>query len=154
MRATTSNEYVTDANGEIDRSALEPGAYSVEEITAPDGYVIDNAIRTIQLNPGESAQFVFTNTRKPSLIIWKYDLQTAQPLPDTEFSIAKKGGGVIYESLTNGSGFIRLENLDEGWYTVTEMAPAPGYLNSVPGTSFWLAATIRRCALKMCRCPR
>ena len=35
---TFSKEYVTDVNGEIDLTALEPGAYQVTELKAPDGY--------------------------------------------------------------------------------------------------------------------
>ena len=64
---TFSKEYVTDKNGEVDLTALEPGAYTVTELSAPDGYLIDDAVRTIQINGNENAQFVFTNTRKPAL---------------------------------------------------------------------------------------
>ncbi len=38
---------------------------------ACEGYIIDQAQRIIQLDPNEDAQFVFTNTIKPSLQIIK-----------------------------------------------------------------------------------
>ena len=66
---TFSKEYVTDKNGEIDLIALEPGAYTVEEITAPNGYLMDDDKRIIQINAGENARFVFTNTEKPVLSV-------------------------------------------------------------------------------------
>ena len=227
---TYSNEFTTDVNGEIDLSALEPGAYTVKELAAPNGYIIDDAIRTVQLNAGENAQFVFTNTGKPSieilkfdaqnakylggatfriariadgthyldrvtdangkiriddlepgiysvqeiappsgyalngteyhvelfpgrtsqlvvnnvklpaLVIKKYDMLTAQPLPDTEFSVAKKGGEIVWEGLTGADGTISLPNLDEGWYTITELAPPPGYLPSTAPKDVYLEA--------------
>lgn len=63
-------EFVTDQNGEIDLSKLPTGAYVVTE-KACEGYIIDQAQRIIQLDPNEDAQFVFTNTIKPSLQIIK-----------------------------------------------------------------------------------
>ena len=50
------------------------------------------------------------------------------PLPNAEFSIAKKGGSMIYEGMTDREGKIKLEGLEEGWYTITEIAPPQGYL--------------------------
>lgn len=46
---------MTDENGEIDLTALEPGAYQVTELKAPDGYLIDDATRVIQINGNENA---------------------------------------------------------------------------------------------------
>jgi uncharacterized repeat protein (TIGR01451 family) len=124
---------VSDISGRIQIDGLDPGVYSVSEISAPSGYILNDHEYHVELFPGKTSQLVVVNIRKPSLIVWKYDEQTAKPLPDTEFSIAKKGGGVIYEGMTNGEGFIRLDDLDEGWVSVTEMAPPPGYLPSFTG---------------------
>ena len=63
-------EFRTDENGEIDLSKLPAGAYVVTEKSCP-GYVIDEAQRIIQLDPNEDAQFVFTNSIKPSLQLIK-----------------------------------------------------------------------------------
>lgn len=68
---TFSKEYVTDENGEIDLTNLEPGAYRVTELSAPDGYLIDDATRVIQINGNENAEFVFTNTKLPSFRLVK-----------------------------------------------------------------------------------
>lgn len=48
-------EFTTDINGEIDLSKLAPGAYEVRELEAPDGYLIDDAVRVVQINPDENA---------------------------------------------------------------------------------------------------
>ena len=122
---------ITDIDGRIRIDDMEPGIYSVQELYAPSGYILNETEYHVQLFPGRTSQIVVENIRKPSLIVWKYDELTARPLPDTEFSIAKMGGQIIYEGVTNSEGFIRLDGLDEGWYTVTEMAPPPGYLPSL-----------------------
>ena len=86
---TYSKEFTTDASGEIDLTDLEPGSYICEEITAPEHYLIDDAQRTIRINAGESARFVFTNSRKPSLTVIKYDPNLDKRLPGATFRVAK-----------------------------------------------------------------
>ena len=93
-----SQEYTTDANGEIDLSGLEPGTYEVEELAAPDGYLIDGAKRIIKIEGGDKAQFVFTNTRKPSFKLVKLDSLTGERLPGATFRIAKVEDGSHYRT--------------------------------------------------------
>lgn len=126
---TFSKEYVTDENGEIDLSALEPGAYTVTELEAPDGYLIDDASRVIQLNGNENAQFVFTNTQKPSFRLVKLDSFTGEPLGGATFRIAKIEDGTHYlDRVTDANGEINIADLDPGVYSVQEMTAPEGYV--------------------------
>ena len=126
---TFSKEYTTDQNGEIDLSRLEPGAYTVTETKAPDGYLIDNAVRTIQLNEGENALFVFTDTKKPSLTVVKYDPVADRYLAGATFRIAKIEDGSHYlDRVTDVNGRITIDNLDPGIYSVQEVAAPEGYI--------------------------
>ena len=70
----------------IDLSKLPTGAYVVTE-KACEGYIIDQAQRIIQLDPNEDAQFVFTNTIKPSLQIIKTSADGSR-LKNVHFRIA------------------------------------------------------------------
>ena len=63
-------EFVTDSRGEIDLSKLPVGSYEVTELECP-GYVVDNAQRIIHLRANDTAEFVFTNTKKPGLRLVK-----------------------------------------------------------------------------------
>lgn len=150
-----SQEFVTNESGEIVLKDMEPGAYQATELSAGPNYLIDDGVRVFQIEPDGNAVFIFTNTKRPSLIIWKYDKLTAKPLPDTEFSISNKDGEVIYEGLTGSEGFIRLDNLDEGWLTVTEMAPPPGWLNSDPVSRdvFLVAGRVTEIKFDNLKCP-
>ena len=124
-----SREYVTDKSGEIDLSKLEPGAYTVKEVKAPDGYLVDDGIRTIQLNAGENAQFVFTDTPKPSLTIVKYDPLQNKYLSGAAFRIAKVADGSHYlDRVTDAQGRITITDLEPGVYSVQETAAPAGYI--------------------------
>ena len=89
-------EFTTDQNGEIDLSLLPTGAYVVTELECPDHYLIDNATRIIELHADEAAQFVFTNTPKPSIEVVKYDPNTGKYLPGATFRIARIEDGSHY----------------------------------------------------------
>lgn len=129
---TFSKEYTTDQNGEIDLTGLTPGAYTVEEITAPSGYLMDNASRVIQINAGDNARFVFTNTAKPVLSVVKYDAENNKYLAGASFRIAKIEDGSNYlDRVSDINGRISIANLEPGVYSVQEIAAPGGYvLNS------------------------
>lgn len=114
-------EFITDQNGEIDLSKLPTGAYVVTE-KACEGYIIDQAQRIIQLDPNEDAQFVFTNTIKPSLQIIKTSSDGSR-LKNVHFRIAKIEDGTHYlDRTTNEQGEILIADLEPGVYSVRETA--------------------------------
>lgn len=126
---TFSKEYVTDENGEVDISDLEPGAYTVTELEAPDGYLIDDANRVIQINGNENAQFVFTNTRMPSFRLVKLDSFSGAGLAGATFRIAKIEDGTHYlDRVTDTNGEINISDLEPGVYSVIEMDAPEGYV--------------------------
>lgn len=114
-------EFTTDQNGEIDLSKLPAGAYVVTE-KACEGYIIDQAQRIIQLDANEDAQFVFTNTIKPSLQIIKTSSDGSR-LKNVHFRIAKIEDGTHYlDRTTNEQGEILIADLEPGVYSVKETA--------------------------------
>lgn len=112
-------EFRTDENGEIVLSKLPAGAYVVTELSCP-GYVIDEAQRIIQLDSNEDAQFVFTNSIKPSLQIIKLS-SDGSALEGVTFRIAKIEDGTHYlDRTTNKNGEILVSDLEPGVYSVRE----------------------------------
>lgn len=112
-------EFTTDQNGEIDLSKLPTGAYVVTEKSC-EGYVIDQAQRIIQLDPNEDAQFVFTNTIKPTLQIIKTSSDGSR-LKNVSFRIARIEDGTHYlDRTTNEHGEILISDLEPGVYSVRE----------------------------------
>lgn len=120
-------EFRTDENGEIDLSKLPAGAYVVTELSCP-GYVIDEAQRIIQLDPNEDAQFVFTNSIKPSLQIIKLS-SDGSTLEGVTFRIAKIEDGTHYlDRTTNKNGEILVSDLDPGVYSVRETSTVSDHI--------------------------
>lgn len=120
-------EFRTDENGEIVLSKLPAGAYVVTELSCP-GYVIDEAQRVIQLDPNEDAQFVFTNSIKPSLQIIKLS-SDGSALEGVTFRIAKIEDGTHYlDRTTNKNGEILVSDLEPGVYSVRETSTVSDHI--------------------------
>lgn len=123
-------EFITDQNGEIDLSKLPTGAYVVTEKSC-EGYIIDQAQRIIQLDANEDAQFVFTNTIKPSLQIIKTSSDGSR-LKNVHFRIAKIEDGTHYlDRTTNEQGEILIADLEPGVYSVKETATDSSHILDV-----------------------
>ena len=131
---TQNGVFTTDAQGEIKLTNLAP-AYIINEIKAPDGYVMDTASTNVVIGQGGDTQtVVIKNTKKGGLIVEKYDSVTRQPLSGARFKIMMANGELTpdNEGLTSSNGLyttdingqIILSKLLPGTYVVTEdMAP-------------------------------
>ena len=125
---------VSQADGIARFERVPVGTYELRETVAPEGYLLTDEVKTVVVREDGAAElsFEFSNRKKPTLTLTKYDYETAMPLPNAEFSISHKGGAVVHEGITNAAGQIILEDLEPGWYTITELAPPPGYLIMTP----------------------
>lgn len=113
-------EFVTSDAGVIDLSDLPVGAYKVTELECA-GYVIDNAERIIQLDGGEQAQFIFTNSVLPSLCLKKLSADST-PLAGVSFRLSKIEDGSYYlDRTTNTAGEILWEDLTPGVWSLREI---------------------------------
>ena len=114
-------EMTTLEDGTIDLSKLPAGAAVVTELSCP-GYVIDDAQRIIELKPNEDAQFVFTNSKLPSLHLLKTS-SDGSPLEGVSFRLAKIEDGSHYlDRITSSTGEILWEGLEPGVYSLVETA--------------------------------
>lgn len=126
-------EFTTDENGRIFFDAMDPGLVVVEEITAPDGYIILNAPQEILLKGGEAKTLTFENKPKSPVIIKKIDSATGEPLSGATFRLTKMNGELIGEYKTGRNGFITIPELEPGWYIAVEIKSPEGYkLNDTP----------------------
>ena len=121
-------EYTTSEDGTIDLSKLPADtAYIVTELDCP-GYVIDDAQRIIHLNGGEQAQFVFTNSKLPSLHLYK-ESSDGKPLGGVTYRLAKIEDGSRYlDRTSSGTGEICWEGLEPGVYSLIETSTVSDHL--------------------------
>lgn len=138
FRVTTKNglligEYTTDKQGHINLSGLDNGWYTILEIEAPKGYILDDVKKDVEVTPYKNQIVEFTNRMKAGLQILKVDYNTGKPLADAKFRVSKMNGKIIGEYVTSKTGYINLEELDEGWYVIEEIQAPEGYaLNTIP----------------------
>ena len=120
-------EYTTSEDGAIDLSKLPVGTYVVTELECP-GYVVDDAQRIIHLDGGEQAQFVFTNSKLPSLHLYK-ESADGTPLGGVTYRLARIEDGSRYlDRTTSSTGEIIWEGLEPGVYSLQEVATVSDHI--------------------------
>ena len=129
--------FTTDRNGEIVLNRIQPGAYTVREVQAPDGYVMDDQPQTVVLDADGTQTVTFANAPKGSLVIVKLDAITGEPLTGAEFKVATAAGTLVANNggrissngiyVTDAAGQITLTKLTPGAYVVTEVKAPEGY---------------------------
>lgn len=132
---TNNGIFTTDSNGSITISDLAKGSYIVEEVKAPDGYVLEEQSKTIALDYGKTYTLEFTNKKMTSLVVKKIDAVTGEPLQGAKFFVEKQNGEHVGEYTTDNTGTILLPTLDPDWYVVREIKAPEGYiLDETPKT--------------------
>lgn len=121
-------EYRTSEDGIVTIDGIKaPTTLKVQEIQAPDGYVLDNTVKLVHLKEDEPQKIELYNYKRASLIIYKVDKKTQEPLEGAKFKISEIDGTVIGEDyITDKDGRISV-SLEPGWYVVTELAAPKGY---------------------------
>ena len=121
--------YRTDKNGEVLISGLI-GTFVVTETKTLPGYTIDENTRsqTVVINPNDLQTLTFYNAPSGGLLIIKSDEDTGERIGNVKFEIRKMNGEIIGTFATDSTGVIYLPEAESGWYTVTELEAASGYL--------------------------
>ena len=121
--------YRTDKAGKITISGIS-GTVVVTEIETIPGYTIDENSRTqtVVVNPNDTQTLYFYNTPVGGLQIIKSDKDSGKRISGVKFEIRKMNGEIIGTYTTDSDGVIYLPKAESGWYTVTELEAASGYL--------------------------
>ena len=129
----------TNHGGILTISPIDPGAFTITETRAPDGFVIDEGSRTVQITAGQTLTERFVNPRLATFTIRKICGDTNRPLQGVVFEISTLAGERIrnpqnnsFEFVTDAAGLIRLPNLPAGTYVATETRALPGYALAEP----------------------
>ena len=121
--------YWTDKEGKITISGIS-GTVVVTEVETIPGYIIDENSRTqtVVVNPNDTQTLYFYNTPVGGLQIIKSDKDSGKRISGVKFEIRKMNGEIIGTYTTDSDGVIYLPEAESGWYTVTELEAASGYL--------------------------
>ncbi len=117
----------TDENGVITLTGLPDCTLIVTEIKAPDGYILQDMPKTIEVKAGGNYEMTFTNKRAYGLQIRKVIKGTNQPLDGCTFTVEKANGEMVGFYTTDSSGLATVTGLEDGVYVVTEISCPEGY---------------------------
>ena len=123
-------DVTTGADGRAVFSDLPLGSYSYQEISAPEGYVVDSTRYTATIST--SALYITeqrTNAlAKGSIEILKVDAETRQPLAGVVYRLFDANGSKIADGTTDGNGKVTFSDLKPGKYAYQEISTVSGYL--------------------------
>ena len=121
--------YRTDKAGKITISGIS-GTVVATEMKSIPGYTIDENTRTqtVVVNPNDTQTLYFYNTPVGGVQIIKSDKDSGKRISGVKFEIRKMNGEIIGTYTTDSDGVIYLPEAESGWYTVTELEAASGYL--------------------------
>lgn len=148
-RAGELVDTVTTVQGVIASKHLYLGAYTVTEITAPDGYILDSTPHDVTLSYGGQSVELVTESlsldnapQMGTITITKTDKETGKPIvgADAVFELRAKEdiitadgtirhkAGDLVATLTTKNGAATTGLLYLGAYTITEVIAPEGYL--------------------------
>lgn len=133
-KTTVVTEGKTNEKG-IAYFKLDAGKYYYQEISAPNGYKVDDSLYEFEVKDGEITKCQMTNVRKETGIeITKVDVSTGDVLPGATFAIyAEDGKTLVTKGVTDEKG-IAYFKLDYGKYYYQEVNAPNGY--QVDNTKF------------------
>ena len=129
---------ITQTDGVATLSNLPIGTYAVKEIKAPEGYVLNQNIQTVEVKTGETATIEVKNQIiTGDLEITKVDVADGNnKLVGAEFTIYNEQGEEVVKGKTNEQGIAKFEKLPYGKYTYKETFAPEGYVLNEETFSF------------------
>jgi len=123
-------DVTTGADGMAVFSDLPLGSYTYQEISAPEGYVVDDTMYQITIATG-TLNITETRTNvlaKGSLTISKTNADTGKALAGVTYRLFDSAGNKITDVTTGTDGMAVFSDLPLGSYTYQEISAPEGYV--------------------------
>ncbi|WP_340021905.1 SpaA isopeptide-forming pilin-related protein [Paenibacillus sp. FSL K6-1096] len=125
----------TDADGVLEFKSLKLGTYTLKELAAPAGYVLDETEHSVTIDSGvQKVLSPITNKLIPaevfgSLKVTKVAQEDAsKKLKDAEFGLYDSSKKLVASGKTDADGVLEFKSLKLGTYTLKELAAPAGYV--------------------------
>ncbi|WP_018767637.1 SpaA isopeptide-forming pilin-related protein [Bacillus sp. 105MF] len=118
----------TNEEGTASLSGLEAGKYTLKEVKAPTGYVLNDKPQILEVKTGEVATITVANAKvKGNIEITKLS-DSGKTLPKVEFTVYTADGKEVNKTITNEQGIAQVKDLPYGQYYFVETKGVEGYL--------------------------
>ena len=129
MNGEIVGTYTTNGDGIIYLPEAESGWYTVMELEAASGYMLDTTPHRIEVRNGQTATLEITNRKAGSILIHKIDASTGDGIYGVTFVVYDSGRNPIMEITTDQDGYAYVDkNLTAGKYYIRELEAADGYI--------------------------
>lgn len=130
-------EMTSTATGDISFNNLKPGTYSLTEITAPSGYILDSVVHTVTIENNGNIQvdgatitgaYQFVN--KPivrNIQVSVYDAVSNSPLQGATYQLFDDKNNLLQTVTSDSAGNVQFTNLPYGTYKIVQTKTLPGY---------------------------
>ena len=121
----------TNKEGKITIKGLPVGKYTVTEISAPEGYILDAETKTVTVKTGETARIKAVNEKIiGGLEIIKIDEDTKEKIEGVTFEVYNSNKEVIGKITTgkDGKAVLKIDNMANGTYYYKEISAPDGYI--------------------------
>ena len=142
MNGEIVGTYETNSEGIIILDRLEPGWYKVVETKAPDGWLLDDTPKDVQITDNQFVKLVFENRALASLQIKKLDEYSSAPLAGAVFEVRRQDGRFVGEFTTDQIGTISIPGVEPGWYVIKEIKAPSGYILTDAAKTVEVKATV------------
>jgi len=132
-------EFVTPVSGMINIPNLGSGWFTVEQLSPPQGWVMTDTGRSVEVTTNSVVRANFINIQRPSLVIEKVDTQ-GNPLPNAEFEVRTLSGALLHRGTTTNGGIISIARLDPMAVIITETRAPDGFLITEPSRTVEIVA--------------